>query len=220
MPSAGPALSLQNDFPVGPDLSMAPRTTLMSLAQPRAVPLPPESRIAAVYVHVNLADAFAIELPPGTARSPEVLARFVFAHQPRWISVLMRIRDALVGGLGLKTVRSLSSVAAGGSRIGIFRVYETNAVEVIMGEDDRHLDFRASALYQPPAPSGAGGARLVLSTVVHCHNALGRGYLAVIAPFHRLVAKSLLRHAARIGWPSEGGGSGMRTNADRKTRHE
>lgn len=175
----------------------------MSLTEPRAVLMPPESRIAAVYAHVNLADAYAIDLPPGTARSPELLARFVFAHQPRWVSILMRIRDALVGGFGLKTASSLSSVGAAGSRIGIFKVYEANSVEVIMGEDDKHLDFRASALYQPPVQSGADGARLVLSTVVHCHNRLGRGYLGLIAPFHRLVVKSYLRHAARIGWPSE-----------------
>ena len=179
----------------------------MSLTQPRAVPLPPESRIAAVYAHVNLADAYAIDLPPGTARSPEVLARFVFAHQPQWISIFMRIRDALVGGFGLKTASSLSSVRAVGSRIGIFKVYEANSVEVIMGEDDKHLNFRASALYQPPVQSGADRARLVLSTIVHCHNRLGRGYLGLIAPFHRLVVKSYLRHAARVGWPSEGGGS-------------
>src|SRR5688572_17483859 len=114
----------------------------MSLTQPRSVPLPPESRIAAVYADVDLADAYAIDLPPGTARSPEVLARFVFAHQPRWIAVLMRIRDVLVGGLGLKTASSLSSAGAVGPRIGIFKVYEANCVEVIMGEDDKHLDFR------------------------------------------------------------------------------
>ena len=179
----------------------------MSLTQPRAVPLPPESRIAAVYAHVNLADAYAIDLPPRTARSPEVLARFVFAHQPQWISILLRIRDALVGGFGLKTVSSLRSAGAVGTRLGIFKVYEANSVEVIMGEDDRHLDFRASALYQPPAQSGVESARLVFSTVVHCHNSFGRGYLGVIAPFHRLVVKSYLRHGARIGWPSEDGTS-------------
>ena len=185
----------------------------MSLTQPRAVPLPPESRIAAVYAHVDLADAYAIELPPGTARSPEVLARFVFAHQPRWISILMWVRDALVGCLGLKTAKSLSSAGAAASRIGIFKVYEQNSVEVIMGEDDRHLDFRASALYQPPTQFGAGRPRLVLSTVVHCHNRLGRGYLGLIAPFHRLVVKSYLRHAARVGWPREDGTplAGMRS---------
>ena len=181
------------------------KQTSMSLTHPRAVPLPPESRIAAVYAQVNLADAYAIDLPPGTTRSPEALARFVFAHQPLWISILMRIRDALVAGLGLKTARSLSSVGAAGSRIGIFKVYEANSVEVLMGEDDKHLDFRASALYQPAVRPGADSARLVLSTVVHCHNTLGRGYFGLIAPFHRLVVKSYLRHAAKIGWPGEDG---------------
>jgi hypothetical protein len=164
------------------------------------VPLPPESCIAAVYADVHLADSFSIDLPLGASRSPEVLAKFVLANQPRWIAVLMRIRDTLVGGLGLKTAKRLKF--AEGSRIGIFRIYESNAIEVVMGEDDRHLDFRASALYQAPAPTGLGRPRLVLSTVVHCHNIWGRGYIRLIAPFHRLVVQSYLRQAARVGWPT------------------
>lgn len=178
----------------------------MYFHQPRAVPLPRESCIAKLYAEVNLADAFAIDLPPDTARSPEILARFVFGQKPRWISVLMGIRDSLVAGLGLKTAKSLESVGAHGSRIGIFKVYEANSVEVIMGEDDKHLDFRASALYQPPSSeAGAGAPRFVFSTVVHCHNGLGRAYIALIAPFHRIVVQSYLRRAAKIGWPRENG---------------
>lgn len=173
----------------------------MSFDQPSAVALPSASRIAAVYAHVNLADAFAIDLPHGTARDPELLARFVFAHQPRWIAVLMRIRDSLVAAFGLKTSKELTSPRAKGARIGIFKVYEANAVEVIMGEDDKHLDFRASALYEPAA--SAGSARFILSTVVHCHNRLGRGYIALIAPFHRMVVQAYLRRAASVGWPRE-----------------
>jgi hypothetical protein len=136
----------------------------MSLNRPHAVPLPAESLIAAAYADVHLADSFAIDLPLGTSRSPVVLARFVFANQPWWIALLMTVRDTLVGGLGLKTAKRLK--AAEGARIGIFKVYEVSAIEVIMGEDDKHLDFRASALYQAPAPTGLGRPRLVLSTVV------------------------------------------------------
>jgi len=175
----------------------------MSRDRPRAISLPPESRIAAIYGRVDLADAYAIHLPPGTARNPEVLARFVFAHQPRWISFLMRIRSALVAPFGLKTGSGLTSAGAEGSRIGIFKVYEVNAVEVIMGEDDKHLDFRVSALYQPPLQASAGRSRFVLSTVVRCHNRLGRCYIGLIAPFHRLIVRSYLRRAARMGWPRE-----------------
>jgi Protein of unknown function (DUF2867) len=178
----------------------------MSLDQPGSVPLPPDSRITAIFARVNLADAYAIDLPPGTTRNPEALARFVFAHQPRWISFLMRTRGALVAPLGLKTGSGLRSAGAEGSRIGIFKVYKVNAVEVIMGEDDRHLDFRVSALYQPPLQASAGRPRFVLSTVVHCHNTLGRCYIRLIAPVHRMIVQSYLRRAARIGWPREDGG--------------
>jgi hypothetical protein len=43
------------------------------------------------------------------------------------------------------------------------------------------------------------------ATVVPCHNLLGRAYIFVIAPFHRMVVKASLRRAAMLGWPREGG---------------
>ncbi len=174
----------------------------MSRAEPHAVPLPRESRISAVYTRPNLADAYAIDLPLGTARDPELLARFIFAHQPRWVAALMDVRDSVVSVLGLKTGRSLRSASEQLNRIGIFKVYETHRFEVLMGENDKHLDFRASVLYRE-AQGSQCEASLVLSTVVHCHNLLGRVYLTLIAPFHRLVVQSFLRHAARLGWPLE-----------------
>jgi hypothetical protein len=47
------------------------------------------------------------------------------------------------------------------------------------------------------------GARhqVIATTVVHCHNLLGRLYILAIAPFHRLVVRSALQRAARTGWP-------------------
>ena len=35
-------------------------------------------------------------------------------------------------------------------------------------------------------------------TVVHCHNRLGRTYLAVIAPFHRTILLANLERAVRV----------------------
>jgi len=134
---------------------------------------------------------------------PELLARFIFSHQPAWVSTLMAIRDALVGGLGLKTAKSLTSLGAQSraGRLGIFKIYDTSSTEVILGEDDKHLDFRLSVLCSKQ-PSPGGCRHLTLSTVVRCHNRLGRLYIFAIAPFHRLVVQSSLRRAAQIGWPS------------------
>jgi hypothetical protein len=165
-----------------------------------AVTLPAHSAVRHAYRSVQLADAYAIDLPPGAASDPEVLGRFLFSHQPAWIGALMRLRDAIVALFGIKTAKKLKNAASGprASRVGIFKVYSIDDSEMVMGEDDKHLDFRVSVL-RTAFPGG--GARLTVSTVVHCHNMLGHSYLLVIAPFHRMVVKAVLRRAAALGWP-------------------
>jgi len=164
-------------------------------AFPTPVALPSQSAVTQVYQSVQLADAFAIRLPPGASHDPEVLARFMFANQPAWIGMLMRVRDAIVTAFGLKTGKHLATLATSArlERVGIFKIYSRNETEIVVGEDDSHLDFRVSVL--------CANAELTVSTVVHCHNRLGRIYLLLIAPFHRLVVKASLRRAATIGWP-------------------
>ncbi|MYM88531.1 DUF2867 domain-containing protein [Rugamonas sp. FT82W] len=168
----------------------------------RPVSIPQESRIAGVYSSVNLADAYTIELPTGASTNAEQLARFIFANQPAWINGLLAVRDALVAGLGLKTTTQLQSLGAmdKGSRVGFFKIYSTTPMEIVLGEDDKHLDFRLSVLCSgQPSPTGKG--HVTMSTVVHCHNRLGRFYIRLIAPFHRLVVRANLRSAAQAGWP-------------------
>jgi hypothetical protein len=171
--------------------------------QVAAVSLPPESRVTMQYAKVDPADAYSIELPAGTSKDPEVLARFIFSQLPPWMRVLMKMRDTVGAGFGLKTARQLTRADAADheNRVGIFKVYSREPAEIILGEDDKHLDFRLSVL-SSDAGSSPGRQRLILSTVVHCHNRLGRIYLFIIAPFHRLLVKSSMRHAARMGWPT------------------
>ena len=165
------------------------------------VALPESSRVAHFYAATDLADAYAIRLPQGSVTDPETLARFIFAQQPRWVGSLMGVRDLLVAGFGLKTSTQLQDPAAAGPhpRVGIFRVYESRPHEIVLGEDDKHLNFRLSVLHEPLP--GAGAGQIVLSTVVHCHNRLGRLYILLIAPFHRAIVQATLRSAARSGWP-------------------
>jgi hypothetical protein len=175
----------------------------------RGVAVPPASRAAGCYALTNLADAFAVRLPDDASADPEQLARFLFAQQPGWIHALLRLRDALVAGFGLKTSAALQRNAAGPNRaqhIGIFRVYERHPHEVLLGEDDKHLDCRVSVLDERQTAGGRTQRRLVVATVVHCHNLLGRSYLALIAPFHRRVVRATLARAARTGWPLATGG--------------
>ena len=172
--------------------------TTLDLHRPAEVPaFPADSRIAPLVRHADLADTFAIHLPSDASTDPEVLARFIFDHQAAWVGRLMRLRDAIMARFGVKTARQLRR--SGERRVSIFRIYQRETDEIILGEDDRHLDFRVSVLRSERSDSGH--AVLMLSTVVHCHNRYGRLYLFAIRPFHRLVVMSGLRRAARRGWP-------------------
>ena len=111
----------------------------------------------------------------------------------------MQVRDAIVSLFGLKTGKHLATLGAGTrDRGGIFKIDARGHGEIVMGEDDRHVDFRVSVLR---SPGRAGASQLTVATVVQCPNLLGHSYLLLIAPFHRAVVKAGLRLAARIGWP-------------------
>lgn len=170
------------------------------------VSIPLDSEITKTYASVNLADAYSVELPAGASTDPELLARFVFSQLSPWMTVLMKIRDAVVAAFGVKTIKQLTLLGEEGkeghsSRIGFFKVYNISEREIVLGEDDKHLDFRLSVLCSSQT-SPIEKHCLTLSTVVHCHNRLGRFYIFVITPFHRVIVQSILRRAARSGWPS------------------
>jgi hypothetical protein len=167
------------------------------------VAVPGESRVSHFYQKTDLADAFAIRLPDDAISDPEALARFVLLHQAPWVGWLMKLRDAMVAGFGLKTSAELQRAKGPGDvkRLHFFRIYETSTNEIVLGEDDKHLDFRLSVLRQMRAVPNGAAPHLVMTTVVSCHNLLGHAYLTLIAPFHRQVMRSSLRGAARAGWP-------------------
>ena len=161
----------------------------------RSVALPAGAAIANLYQGSNLADAYATGLPAHAVGDAESLARYMFSLPSPGVSALMGLRDTLVSAFGLKTARQLKT--GGSKRIGIFKIYASSADEVVMGEDDKHLDFRISVLC---APGPDGVRKITVATVVHCHNRLGRAYIALIAPFHKMIVRGTLRRAARAGW--------------------
>jgi hypothetical protein len=169
-----------------------------------SVALPVRSRVTRIYAHPNLADAYTIRLPDNASTDPEQLARFMFSNQAAWIGKLLQVRDALVAGFGLKTAKGLEESARTerDKHISIFRIYERCVDEIILGENDKHLDFRVSVLQEAREEAAGGGRYLTVSTVVQCHNLLGRTYILLITPFHEMVVRSSMRRAALLGWPT------------------
>ena len=111
----------------------------------------------------------------------------MFARMPRWASVLLAIRDGIVAPLGLKTACSISAPAA----IGFFPIVSETPDRLVLGIDDRHLDFRVIVDISPRSE----GSRITATTIVRTHNRLGRFYLAAILPFQRLILRTILTRA-------------------------
>lgn len=161
-----------------------------------SVPVPAGGLAANVLPRVDFADAYAMDVPPATGA--RALAEAVFASAPAWVAALMAIRHAVVAPFGLvATGRSLERAAAlanrAGDRVGVFPVRAEAPDELVLGLDDRHLDFRVSVRIL----EDAGRRRGVVSSRVQIHNALGRAYFAVVKPFHRVIVPAMMRRAGR-----------------------
>lgn len=175
-----------------------------SFSKEYEVNLPSSSVLSSDYEKAYFADSYAILLPPGTIENPEVLARFLLSHSGLGTRVLMRIRDTVMGALGYKTAKGFTSSTSepNHERIQFFKIYQKLPNEIILGEDDKHLDFRISGLIRQTMHEGAIVSELVVTTVVQCHNLLGRTYIRIIKPFHSQIVRAYIRRSAKEGWPN------------------
>ncbi len=100
------------------------------------------------------------------------------------------MRNRVVAPFGLKTPAPTRTSTA--DTIGIFPVLSETPSRVVAGLDDTHLDFRVvvDVVAEP------SGRRVTATTLVLTHNLLGRLYLRIILPFHRLIARTMLRQVA------------------------
>ena len=152
------------------------------------IDLPAESRLSDWYAGANLADSFAADLPPGAPANVDTLAKLLFADPPVWFTILLAIRDRVMTLFGVKASHTLSE----GEHIAFFPVLSRSDDEIVLGANDRHLDFRVSVLLRRTDKT-----TVVATTVVRCHNLLGRLYLTAILPFHILVVTDALRRLRR-----------------------
>lgn len=143
-----------------------------------------------VLAGAQFADAFRVTIPD-VGLDARGAAERIFSRSPRWVEALLELRNLIVAPFGLKT--SGSGAPNAGGMIGIFPVLDETPQRLIAGFDDHHLDFRVVV---DVAPAGAG-QDVTTTTLVLTHNRLGRAYLAVIMPFHRMVAKAMLRQVCR-----------------------
>lgn len=149
----------------------------------------PNVDAAALLAGAQFIDAYSIALEDAALDARHAAGKML-ARGPRWIDALMTLRNLMVAPFGLKTSAPNETGAA--DIIGIFPVLSQTPDRLVAGFDDHHLDFRVVV---DVIPSGHG-QNITATTLVLTHNRLGRVYLAIILPFHRLVVRAMLRQVA------------------------
>jgi len=143
--------------------------------RPTAIPAAPCADSERILPGYQFADAYKVPAPHGIDAIEAT--RQAFAHEPRWIRTLLGLRNRLGRLVGLRP-----APASG------FPIIRQAPDEVLMGFDDKHLDFRIVAT--------VNGGFVTLTTIVRCHNFWGRAYLAAIMPFHRAIAARMIEGVA------------------------
>lgn len=139
----------------------------------------------------DFADAFAFVVDDPNIDAM-VAAERAMATPPRWVSLLMLLRDLIVTPLGLRTRSDIALTRT--MRIGAFPVLSRAPDRVVLGFDDKHLDFRVVI---DVAALGEHRRKVTATTLVRTHNWLGRTYLAIVTPFHRLVVPGVMMQIER-----------------------
>lgn len=149
----------------------------------------PQIDPATLLAGAQFMDAHRLDLD-GEALDARRAAERMMARAPRWVDALLVLRNVMVAPFGLKT--SGEDRRAPRDIIGIFPVVSETPERLVAGFNDSHLDFRVVV---DVATSGQKQS-VTATTLVLTHNWLGRTYLAIVMPFHRLVVRAMLRQVA------------------------
>lgn len=166
--------------------------------KPYMIPIPEESLIKTALDKTDYYDVFAIKVDNKVP--VEVLPPLFFKVFPSWFMGLMYLREAIAGLIGLKTgkgidVKKQLQEFSGqvGESIALFHVLDRSQEEILMGENDSHLDFRLSFFARPVGE----GTELVMATTVQFNALLGKIYFVPVRPIHKMIVPVILKRMAK-----------------------
>ena len=167
----------------------------MSRQYIQAIEVPKDCSLYHTLDRASFYDAYELQQSQTTPASALAIWLAQVRNTPRWVELLMRLRNRIVGWFGLKNLGDLSGISLDkkesdyrvGDRLGIFTIERIEYDELIVGDSDKHLDVKLSFMVKD------AGQRLIITTVVHEHNWLGAVYMFFVRPMHRLIAPAVLR---------------------------
>ncbi|MEM7491007.1 MAG: DUF2867 domain-containing protein [Pseudomonadota bacterium] len=123
-------------------------------------------------------DCYGVASTLAPRAAGEVIVAF-----PGWAEGLLRLRNLLVAPFGLSADGPDAE-----DKLGPFPVQSDDGREIVVGFDDRHLNFRVSVMSRD--------GRVTLATWVDPHHWSGRVYLTAIMPFHMAIVRNALARVA------------------------
>lgn len=159
---------------------------------------PTNSIIKESFGNIDYQDCYCIAIHNLQHYSIDYLAGSFFISSPEWINKLLVFRNFIVSFCGLKggiidKTRQLapSVYYPKGSKVVMFNVCDRNDHEIVMAEDDKHLNFKTSIMIEKGIDTDI--VKLYSSTIVHYNNIWGRLYFLPVRPFHQLIVKASLK---------------------------
>lgn len=138
---------------------------------------------------IDFRDTFATQ---NKKESLECLAHKIFNQPSVFIKSLFLVRNTLVKLIGLSSSKpkDYNEDYKVGGYIGFFRIYEIKEDEIILGLNDKHLNFRVSIFNDRETKFN-----IKVTTIVQFNNKAGLFYMNAIKPFHRIVVKGMVKKA-------------------------
>lgn len=155
--------------------------------------IPEGSMILNGFGKINYWDTYQVQLS-SKDYSVDKITTDIF-RAPKWMDKLMKMRNWIVKGFGLKTGDKIDNNETHyslGSKAGYFTVFDRNENEIVMAENDKHLNFRTSVRVEKHTES----CFVYLSTLVQFNNIFGWLYFLPVKPIHRIMIPSLLKKYA------------------------
>ncbi|MFC3161924.1 DUF2867 domain-containing protein [Ciceribacter thiooxidans] len=140
-------------------------------------------------IEADWADRYAV-ISPERAMPAIRAAHWALGQSPVWVRGLLDIRNRVVAPFGLKAAETKPGEAG---FVGAFAIVSERDDQVVLGFDDKHLDFR---IVIEVASAGPAGSKVSVTTLVNRHNTFGRLYILAVTPFHRLIVRTTLGRLA------------------------
>ena len=163
-------------------------------------PIPEDSLIAHAMERIDYQDNYVVQIDTDQEIAPADLVKYFFLSFPKWFMALMYTREQIAKWIGLKTAHGMdvkgqleAFEGKVGQSIALFHVLGSNQREVMLGENDKHLNFRFSFLVYP----SGNKQEISGATTVKYNGWLGRVYFFFVKPVHRLIMRVMMRKIAR-----------------------